>query len=137
MSLITCFDLLTFYSLNNSVFIIHQGRAQNSMARRSANRVVPVQSNFSDLARFYGAAPVSSPKRVALQPYYANAYSRRVALRSFYVLHAPNEQVVFDAMRTFVPSTVTCEVANLYLEVAGLVSLYYELSDQIAILPSI
>ncbi|KAK7197618.1 hypothetical protein NESM_000712600 [Novymonas esmeraldas] len=105
------------------------------MAKREKRRTALVQQNFDSLKRFYAISPFTAAERAALPPVYAGAYSRRAAMNSFHMVGSSRDQIVSDAMRTFAPSTCTKEVMELYLEVAALVSLYYDTKEQLLALP--
>lgn len=94
-----------------------------------------VHTSFDSLKRFYGITPFSATERVALPAVYVGAYSRRAVMSTFHVVGSSRDQIVHDSMRTLVPTTSTLDVADLYLEVAALVSLYYDTKEQLQILP--
>ncbi|KAG5484824.1 hypothetical protein LSCM4_07593 [Leishmania orientalis] len=107
------------------------------MARRDKRRTALVQQNFDSLKRFYAISPCSAAERATLPPVFSGAYSRRAAMISYHVVGSSRDQIVSDAMRTFVPSTCTKEVMELYLEVAALVSLYFDTKEQLLALPDV
>ncbi|KPI86350.1 hypothetical protein ABL78_4576 [Leptomonas seymouri] len=107
------------------------------MAKRDKKRAALVQPNFDSLKRFYGVAPFTGTERAVLPPVYAGAYSRRAAMNAYHVVGSSRDQIVSDAMRTFSPTSCTTEVMDLFLEVAALVSLYYDTKEQLQALPDI
>lgn len=107
------------------------------MAKRDKKRTALVQQNFDSLKRFYAVTPFTAADRATLPPVYVGVYSRRAAMNSYHVVGSSRDQIVSDAMRTFAPSTCTKEVMDLYLEVAALVSLYYDTKEQLLTLPDV
>lgn len=105
--------------------------------RRDRCEQKPVQRNFDSLKRYYGFTPLPAEGRVAVPSSFVGAYSRRGTLGSFHIIGAPREQLVFEAMRTYAPTTCTKQVCDLYFEVAALVSVYYDTVDQLAMLPEV
>lgn len=97
----------------------------------------PVLRNFDSLKRFYGIAPLPTEGRLAVPSSFVGAYSRRSCLGTYHVIGAPREQLVFDAMRTYTPTTCTKRVCHLFFEVAALVSVYYDTLDQLVMLPEV
>ncbi|KAG5484444.1 hypothetical protein LSCM1_07813 [Leishmania martiniquensis] len=107
------------------------------MARRDKRRTALVQQNFDSLKRFYAISPFTAAERATLPPVFSGAYSRRAAMNSYHIVGSSRDQIVLDAMRTFIPSTCTNEVMELYLEVAALVSLYFDTKEQLLALPDV
>lgn len=107
------------------------------MAKREKKRTALVQPNFDSIKRFYAVSPFTAAERAALPPVHTGAYSRRAAMNGYHVVGSSRDQIVSDAMRTFAPSSCTKEVADLFLEVAALVSLYYDTKEQLLALPDI
>jgi hypothetical protein len=107
------------------------------MAKRDKRRAALVQPNFDSIKRFYAVAPFTAANRAALPPVFAGVFSRRAAMNAYHVVGSSRDQIVSDAMRTFSPSSCTKEVMDLYLEVAALVSLYYDTKEQLQALPDI
>ncbi|KPA75840.1 hypothetical protein ABB37_08352 [Leptomonas pyrrhocoris] len=107
------------------------------MVKRGKKRGALVQPNFDSIKRFYAVAPFTGAEHATLPPVYAGAYSRRAAMNAYHVVGSSRDQIVSDAMRTFSPSSCTQEVTNLFLEVAALVSLYYDTKEQLQTLPDI
>ncbi|KAG5509808.1 hypothetical protein JKF63_07452 [Porcisia hertigi] len=107
------------------------------MAKRDKRRTALVQQNFDSLKRFYSISPLTAAERAALPPVYCGVYSRRAAMNSYHLVGSSRDQIVADAMRTFSPSTCTKEVMDLYLEVAALVSLYFDTKEQLFALPDV
>lgn len=105
------------------------------MVKKEKRMQAPVQRNFDSLKRFYGVPPVPLQTRKAVPSFYPGAYSRRSCLSTFHLTGSSREQLVVDAMRTYTPSTCTKEVQDLFLEVAELVSVYYDTLDHLATLP--
>ncbi|CAJ1019155.1 hypothetical protein Q4I30_001836 [Leishmania utingensis] len=107
------------------------------MPKRDKRRTALVQHNFDSLKKFYAISPFVAAERAALPPVYSGAYSRRAAMNCYHIVGSSREQIVSDAMRTFTPSTCTTEVMELYLEVAALVSLYFDTKEQLLALPDV
>lgn len=107
------------------------------MTRKGRRDQLVVHRNFDSLKRFYGVAPLPSQERTSVPPYFAGAYSRRGTLSSYHIIGSPREQLVFDAMRTYTPTTCTKEVCDLFFEVSALVSVYYDTLDYVRTLPEV
>ena len=107
------------------------------MSKRDKKRAALVQLNFDSIKRFYAVAPFTAAERAALPPVYAGAYSRRAAMNAYHVVGSSRDQIVSDAMRTFTPASCTKEVMDLFLEVAAVVSVYYDTKEQLLALPDI
>lgn len=103
--------------------------SEEGMARNGRRHQSVVQRNYDSLKAYFGVSPMPAHKRTAQPPVYIGAYSRRGTLNSYHISGAPQEQVVFETMRTYSPATCTKTVAELYLEVASLVSVYYDTLD--------
>eukprot|EP00796_Vickermania_ingenoplastis_P012101 gene12101-8325_t len=101
----------------------------DKMARTGKRHQSVVQRNFDSLKAFYGVPPMPTSDRVAHPPFYMGAYSRRGVMGSYHIVGAPREQLTFDAMRTYAPATSAKPVVDLFLEVAALVSVYYDTLD--------
>lgn len=104
------------------------------MARKGKHNHDILQRNFDSLKSFFNMTPFPTHNRIARPPTYLGAFSRRGTLGTFHILGAPREQLVMDAMRTYAPATCTKTVADLYFEVAALLSVYYDTLDQLQML---
>lgn len=101
------------------------------MARRNNRNHDLAQRNFDSLKAYFRLSPMMTHERVATFPRYIGAYSRRGALGCYHISGASREQLVLDTMRTYSPATCTKTVADYFLEVASLVSVYYDTLDQL------
>lgn len=104
------------------------------MTRKSKHNEDLLQRNFDSLKSYFSVSPVLSHDRIALPPQYIGAYSRRGTLGCYHISGAHREQLVFDTMRTYSPATCTKNVAEIFFEVASLLSVYYDTLDQLQLI---
>ncbi|CCW65265.1 unnamed protein product [Phytomonas sp. EM1] len=107
------------------------------MTRKGRKQQLPIHINFDGLKRFYDALPLPMHKRTAIPSYFVGACSRRDMLSSYHIIGTPREQMVFDAMHTYTPTTCTQRVCDMFLEVSELVSVYYDTLDYLNTLPEL
>ncbi|KAG8343702.1 hypothetical protein TRVL_05475 [Trypanosoma vivax] len=88
-----------------------------------------LQRNIDSLKSYYKFSPYPKNTRQVVYSLRLAPYSRRSALSEYRILGAPRGQVVASVMQTYNVVAPSKQVCDLYMEVATLLSVYYDAVD--------
>ncbi|EAN96729.1 hypothetical protein C3747_202g85c [Trypanosoma cruzi] len=105
------------------------------MPRRRQRNRYDFQRSFDSLKNYYGFPLFSRHSRHLVYSLGLTPYSRRNILSEYRIIGSSREQVVLEVMQTYTPTAPTQQVCDRFLEVAALLSLYYDAVDVLHQIP--
>ncbi|KEG12373.1 hypothetical protein DQ04_01761080 [Trypanosoma grayi] len=105
------------------------------MPRRRQRQRYDLQQSFDSLKSYYRFPPFPKHARHVVYSLRLAPYSRRNSLSEFRIIGAPREQAVLDVMQTYIPTAPTRQTCERFLEVAALLSVYYDAVDLLHQMP--
>nr|CCC90848.1 conserved hypothetical protein [Trypanosoma congolense IL3000] len=98
------------------------------MPRRQRQKY-DLRCNLDSLKKYYKFSPFSTHSRHAVHSLRLGPYSRRKSLAELCIIGSPRWKMVLDVMQTYSVVAPTRRVSTLYMEVAELLSVYYDMVD--------
>ncbi|ESL08720.1 hypothetical protein TRSC58_03573 [Trypanosoma rangeli SC58] len=105
------------------------------MPRRRQRHRYDLQRSFGSLKDYYGLPLFQRHSRHVVYSLGLTPHSRRNSLSEYRIIGSSREQIVLEVMQTYNPTAPTRQVCDRFLEVAALLSLYYDAVDLLHQIP--